>query len=120
MAKLVLIRGLPGSGKSTAAKGMSGYFHVEADMFFMKNGTYKFELSRVLEAHKWCQKLTRDMLSKGSDVVVSNAFTRHWEMEPYRSMGADSIKVITMFGEFTNMHGMPPAVIKMLKDRWED
>ena len=33
-AKLIIIRGLPSSGKSTLAKNMSDYYHVEADQFW--------------------------------------------------------------------------------------
>ena len=46
--KLILVRGLPGSGKSTIASAIDGSdesyapIHLEADMFFMENGEYKF------------------------------------------------------------------------------
>ena len=32
--ELVIIRGIPGSGKTTIAKAMTGYQHFEADHFF--------------------------------------------------------------------------------------
>ena len=37
-SELVLIRGLPGSGKSTMARAMTGFVHLEADMHMMING----------------------------------------------------------------------------------
>ena len=40
---LYIVRGIPGSGKSTFAKSLGGT-HFEADMFFMKDGEYKFDM----------------------------------------------------------------------------
>ena len=42
MKELILLRELPGAGKSTLAKRVCNQ-HIEADMFFMKDGEYKFE-----------------------------------------------------------------------------
>ena len=39
--ELVLVRGLPGSGKSTYARSL-GYPNFEADMFFIKDGKYVY------------------------------------------------------------------------------
>ena len=53
--ELVLIRGLPGSGKSTIAKelAVTGFEHFEADMFFPVDGVYRYEASRIRHAHTW-------------------------------------------------------------------
>jgi predicted kinase len=47
MATLTIVRGLPGSGKSTYAKSLN-VFHIEADMFCMKDGKYEFDAERVV------------------------------------------------------------------------
>lgn len=50
MQLLTLIRGLPGSGKSTMAKFIAGdtdAVHLEADMYFIKDGEYKFEQTQI-------------------------------------------------------------------------
>ena len=51
MKDLILLRGLPGSGKSTFAKMLvrdKDYRHKEADMFFVDSeGNYKFEPSKI-------------------------------------------------------------------------
>jgi len=78
MSKLILIRGLSGSGKSTLAKQMKGVVHFEADMFFMKDGKYCYEPSRIKDAHAWCQSKTLRALRSGKDTVVSNTFTCLW------------------------------------------
>jgi tRNA uridine 5-carbamoylmethylation protein Kti12 len=45
MKTLILLRGLPGSGKTTLAKSLvtKDYCHKEADMYFVDEfGNYKF------------------------------------------------------------------------------
>jgi len=54
MKELLLLRGLPGSGKSTLAKLLGGE-HIEADMYFMKDGEYHFDGSKLKIAHEWCR-----------------------------------------------------------------
>lgn len=65
--ELVLIHGLPDSGKTTIARELAsnGFEHFEADMFFTIDGVYRYDASCVREAHAWCQKMTRQALSQG-------------------------------------------------------
>jgi len=58
MKELFLLRGLPGAGKSTLAKSLGGK-HIEADMYFEYEGKYKFDASRLKEAHDWCQNTVK-------------------------------------------------------------
>ena len=51
---LYLLRGIPGAGKSTLAKQL-GDSHFETDGFFMVDGEYKFDPTKLREAHQWCQ-----------------------------------------------------------------
>jgi predicted kinase len=125
MTSLLLIRGLSGSGKSTLAKDMAekfGYFHVEADMFFMKDGEYKFDRSQLGQAHDWCHKQAALALEQGKNVVVSNTFTQKWEIMPYckmaKALGA-SFTVLPMYGNFENKHGVPSEAIERMRKRWE-
>ncbi len=84
---LYIVRGIPGSGKSTFAKSLGGT-HFETDMFFMKDGEYKFDISKIKEAHKWCQDsvytamLLNHTALLNNVIVVSNTFTQEWEMKP--------------------------------------
>lgn len=52
MKDLILLRGLPGSGKSTVAdligaKG-AGYAHFEADMYFMKDWVVPHTIETII------------------------------------------------------------------------
>lgn len=118
--EIVLIRGLPGSGKSTLAKNLAtqGYLHFEADMFFEVNGHYRYDASRIRDAHSWCQQMTRQAPAKGLKVVVSNTFTQLREMEPYRSM-TQNVLVVEANGKWENVHGVPAEMLERMALRWE-
>jgi tRNA uridine 5-carbamoylmethylation protein Kti12 len=93
-AKLYIVRGIPGSGKSTLAQQIAKSFtrseHFEADMYFMRNGIYDFDVQLLGPAHRWCLEMTRRTLQdfvdhevEDSCVIVSNTFTRLREMDDY-------------------------------------
>jgi len=120
---LVIVRGLPGSGKSTYSKALGFKNHFEADMFFEKDGNYKFNPALIKDAHEWCQSQTRAALERGEDVVVSNTFTQHWEMKPYLDMAKDfnaDVKVVRMTTNYGSIHNVPEAAIEAMKGRFED
>jgi ABC-type bacteriocin/lantibiotic exporter with double-glycine peptidase domain len=56
MKELFLIRGICGSGKSTLAESLGGT-HLEADMYFMEDGGYQFDVTRLKDAHQWCREI---------------------------------------------------------------
>ena len=121
MRHLILIRGLPGSGKSTLARQIAqscGYFHIEADMFWIGiDGSYNFDITRLEAAHQWCQNHARDTL-KYQNVVVSNTFTQIWEMQPYLDM-TDNVTVLACTASFGNIHNVPHDALMKMRERWE-
>ena len=118
--ELILIRGLPGSGKSTMARSLAseGFLHFEADMFFEVDGQYRYDASRIREAHSWCQNMARQALAAGKRVVVSNTFTQLRELAPYFSM-AQNARVIEANGKWQNVHGVPTEILDRMALRWE-
>lgn len=84
--ELLIIRGLPGSGKTTMAKKYKdrGYRHHEADHCFENaNGEYNFNPDKIGEAHARCFSRSDNDLSNGYSVVVSNTFIKKSDMTPY-------------------------------------
>ena len=125
--KLILIRGVSGSGKTTYAKKLMkddpSLSHYEADMFFYNNGNYEFNPSKLKDAHAWCKSKTEEDLRNGKSVIVSNTFTQKWEIEPYIQLGQKykaEIIIKKATGNYQNVHGVPPDALERMRSRWED
>lgn len=130
MKALFLLRGLPGAGKSTLAKTIGGV-HFEADMYFLdENSEYKFDPSKLKEAHAWCQgsvsaaMILNHTAGENEKIVVSNTFTQEWEMEAYYKLAKDwGYTVFSLIVENrhngVNTHGVPEDKLQMMKDRFE-
>ena len=123
MLKLTLIRGLPGSGKSTYAKKLQdeNTLHYEADMYFMFSGEYKFDKNLLKAAHIWCKRMTKEGLEQNKNVVVSNTFSEIWEMKPYVELAKKfnaALEIIEMKHKFESVHDVPKETIQKMKRRW--
>jgi len=120
-SELVLYRGLPGSGKTTAAK-LSGLPVVEADDFFTVHGVYLFDKRRISDAHEWCKATAKRHLFCGASIAVANTATRRWEVAEYQKIadqyGAE-FRVVVCSGKWENCHGVPDEIVKRMKARWE-
>lgn len=129
----IIIRGIPGSGKSTTAKAIQkdltdkgrNVLWYEADSYFTHDGAYRFDASRLSDAHRQCLESFKNALSrKGSTtVIVSNTFTTLRELDPYVSFCKDNgipFDVIRCTGEYGSIHGVPPATLDRMKARFQD
>ena len=124
---LILLRGLPGRGKSTLATLLSEqnkYPILSIDNYFIdtKTGEYSFSHLSNHIAYKQCEEKTKIHLQEGSEkVFVDNTFTLEWEMEPYFKMANEfnyRIFVITVENRHRgkNIHNIPfEQVEKMAK-----
>ena len=130
---LVLVRGIPGSGKSTFANLVwNNYAICEADKFFYdKEGNYNFDASKLKQAHEWCQNEVETKMKDNQnnpqfypEIVVSNTFTQEWEMDYYFELAKEhgyrvySLVVENRHGG-VNEHGVPEEKLVQMKNRFE-
>jgi len=128
---LILLRGLPGSGKSTFADCVIGGPVVSADDFMVDElHNYQFNPARLPEVHQKCLEEAGTLLREYGSVIVANTFSMRWEMEPYIDLaelvGARYF-VVDLFNNGlstralaeANTHGVPEETITNMEARWE-
>lgn len=126
--KVVIMRGIPGSGKSTYA-GMNypDALTVSADNYFMVNGIYQFDPKKLGIAHATCFRQFLDGLTQGVEtIVVDNTSTTVSEISPYHlgacAFGYDH-EIVTMecsvdVAMRRNVHGVPEQAYKGIVERF--
>lgn len=130
MATLILIRGLPGAGKTTLAVAMDGTVISADDWMINDKGDYHFDSAHLPYCHRRCQSATADALGMGKSVIVANTFSQAWELAPYlkiaRTCGANAGITDLFDAGLTdaelaarNVHGVPVATIAAMRARWE-
>ena len=130
---LFLVRGLPGSGKTTFANHIWNEYAVcEADKFFYdKEGNYNFDASKIKDAHAWCRNEVETRMKDHQinqqyypEIVVSNTFTQEWEMKDYYELAEKyGYKVVSLIIENRhngkNVHGVPDDKLEIMRNRFE-
>jgi predicted kinase len=131
---LFLVRGIPGSGKSTFARHIwNEYAICEADKYFLnkETGEYNFDASKLKEAHEWCRAQVEMRMSDHQvnpqyypEIVVSNTFTQEWEMQAYIDLAAKyGYQVVSLIVENRhgnpNVHNVPEETLEKMRKRFE-
>ena len=126
---LILLRGLPGSGKSALAKVLceNGKYPVHSvDRYFTdpNTGEYIFEYDKNHLAYKHCEEGTKTDMSKGIEkIFVDNTFTMEWEMEPYFKMASMynyRVFVVTVENRHgkTNIHNITQEQLQKMASKY--
>lgn len=127
---LILMRGLPGSGKSTKAQSF-GLPVYSTDDFFMVNGEYVFDGKKLIENHNKNFQRSKRAMESGKSIVVDNCNLEYWEMKRYVKVALDEGFKIRFEVPDTKWRfnvkectrrctkGIPEGVMKRLKDKWQ-
>jgi len=126
---LIILRGLPGCGKSSFAKMIwSEHAICEADQYWYdKDGNYNFDASKLRQAHEWCQAKVRQFMEDhqiNGEIVVSNTSTTEKELQPYLDLANEyGYKVVSLIVENrhgnSNVHSVPQETLQKMKDRFQ-
>jgi predicted kinase len=129
--RMILIRGVSGAGKSTHAQTLiaKGFEVFEADQYFMQGGEYRFDPSKLSQAHQDCQSRVENALKRQCNVAIANTFTETREASPYVEMGCRygyNIEVVDLGTSglsaeelaYRNVHAVPLKAIQAQIDRY--
>ncbi|KAL7290123.1 hypothetical protein TKK_0015844 [Trichogramma kaykai] len=138
---VIIMRGIPGCGKSYLAQTLIQrtvglQFKQDCiystDDFFTVQGKYKFDASKLSEAHTFNQKKFKEACKKGvSPIIIDNTNTQAWEMQYYAIIGAEyGYKIKTLEPrtswaknprelERRNTHDIPLSKINQMLNRFE-
>mgnify|MGYP001168104510 CR=1 FL=1 len=137
---ILLVRGLPGSGKTTFTElislpTMSGIrvppVSCSADDFFYEGEEYNFDPKLLPDAHGACLNKAREAVLSGDSVMVHNTFTQRWEMQPYIDLAEEAEVALIVISTYDggcddetlasrNTHGVPVESIAAMRGRWEE
>jgi predicted kinase len=127
---LIILRGLPGSGKTSFAKYMFSNNVFEADQYFYdENGNYNFDATKLHDAHMNCQNRVEKLMQMssttqyGSEIVVSNTSTTEKELKPYYDLAEKyDYKVVSLIVEnrhgSKNVHNVPDEKLEQMRNRF--
>jgi len=123
--RIWIIRGLPGSGKSTFANAiaLSNEVVVEADQFHMIDGQYVYRPELAGRAHEWCQAQVAYWLNQGKTVFISNTFLTLRTLVPYYEMSQEFnvlFEIKTLTQNYGTIHDVPEDTLIAMKERFED
>ncbi|XP_058700300.1 NEDD4-binding protein 2-like 2 isoform X4 [Poecile atricapillus] len=85
---LLVLRGLPGSGKTTLSRVLLGQSRdgivLSTDDYFRQQYGYSYNAAQLGDAHEWNRKRAKQAMEQGkSPVIIDNTNTQAWEMKPY-------------------------------------
>lgn len=135
LRQCLILRGLPGSGKSSYAAQVQAQYGsaceiFSADNYRMKNGRYVFVMSKNKECHDRCYADFCAAVQRGVTlIIVDNTNIQAWEYQRYGefAVAAGYNTSVSTIGGFTaeevqlyaqrNIHNVPLDAIRRMAER---
>lgn len=126
-----IMRGVPGSGKSTVARELACQPEVifSTDNYFYKEGKYCFDPTLLASYHeKNLRGFTRAIEDGFESVVCDNTNVKHEHYEPYARVAREAgylVVIVTLphpdphVAAMRNKHKVPEYSIKKMIANWE-
>lgn len=120
MTVLTIIRGIPGSGKTTFAERLGVPF-CEADQHMVDDaGNYAFDRARLSLCHARCRDEIEAFLMEGKSCAVSNTNLTIREIVPYLALAdkykVQTVQILTMRGDYGSTHAVPDDVMARYRE----
>jgi predicted kinase len=131
MKTLIILRGLPGSGKSSFAHYMFSNNVFEVDQYFYDEyHNYNFDAAKLHDAHMDCQRRVEELMKisditqYGHEIVVSNSSITEKEIEPYLALARKyDYKVVSLIVEnrhgSKSIHNVPDETIERMRSKFQ-
>lgn len=140
---VIIMRGVPGSGKSRWAEKKLKHFEedpnlppeasgliVSADNYRMRHGKYVFDPNETPAAHQDCYDKAYKFLEQAHRhdlLIIDNTNISNWEMTPYACLGsyhrhrvvAVQVNCRPSIAWNRNTHGVPLEVITRMHESME-
>ena len=134
---MFIMRGLAGSGKTTIVRSIHSVYPrcavCSADDYFLKDGIYNFDPTKLGFAHETCQLLTEQYCWNGCPVVtIDNTNVKRWEMTYYLDLAFRTNYVVVLVEPQTpwkfdakelatrNKHGVSEDILQFKVQLFQD
>jgi predicted kinase len=119
MGRVIVMMGISGAGKDTWIEENFPSADIHStDKFFVLNGEYKFDVTKLGEGHAWCLRTYTEAVQKMKEqkvIVVNNTNTSLGELAPYCALAlayGHELKIVALLcppevAVKRNVHGTP-------------
>ena len=127
---VVILRGLPGAGKSDFAKFIAGEKGIDIiceadDYHYNDDGVYEFNPNNLKYAHNECYNKFMNLIEDNESlVIVSNTSTTHKEFDKYYTYAINNgyrvvVTIVENYREGKSIHDVPDEAMERMRQRFQ-